>query len=340
MIQFPPIEPLASQTHRPFWSVMIPTYNGTEYLEQTLRSVLDQDPGPDHMQIEVVDDCSTQDDPESLVNEIGKGRVTFFRNPQNRGLIDNWNTCIQRSRGYWVHLLHQDDFVRPGFYKSLENGLKNRPDIGAGFCRHQYINEHNEILFPSVLELEAPGILADWLNLIGVMQRIQFASIVVRRSTYETLGGFYSGAGSAADLEMWRRIAAKYPVWYEPEILACFRLHSDSTSSGLIRTGKNIADTRLASKISKSYLPKEIGLNLANASNKYYAVDAIKRAEKLIEKGDLKAAAYQIVEAYKCNCSFRILRSTAGLLKRSSKDILIALWLNLDNTRKASKSRL
>ena len=38
---------------------MIPTYNRTKYLEKTLRSILEQDPGENEMQIEVIDNCST-----------------------------------------------------------------------------------------------------------------------------------------------------------------------------------------------------------------------------------------------------------------------------------------
>lgn len=93
-IVFPPINSVPQDSHRPFWSVMIPTYNGTKYLEQTLKSVLVQDPRLDEMQIEVVDDCSTKDDPEELVKDIGQGRVSFFRNPENVGLVHNWNACI------------------------------------------------------------------------------------------------------------------------------------------------------------------------------------------------------------------------------------------------------
>ena len=43
---------------RPLWSVMIPTFHCARFLRQTLESVLSQDPGPDVMQIEIVDDCS------------------------------------------------------------------------------------------------------------------------------------------------------------------------------------------------------------------------------------------------------------------------------------------
>src|SRR6478609_217580 len=76
--------------NRPLWSVMIPTYNCTNYLKQTLESVLAQDPGQDKMQIEVVDDCSIDGDTRALVEEIGKGRIGFFRQEKNIGSLRNF----------------------------------------------------------------------------------------------------------------------------------------------------------------------------------------------------------------------------------------------------------
>jgi glycosyltransferase involved in cell wall biosynthesis len=75
---------------RPYWSVMIPTYNPrADYLEETLNSVLRQDPGPDQMQIEVVDDCSKDDTAFEVTRRLGAGRVTFHAESQNRGLANN-----------------------------------------------------------------------------------------------------------------------------------------------------------------------------------------------------------------------------------------------------------
>jgi glycosyltransferase involved in cell wall biosynthesis len=140
----PSIAPITEGTYRPFWSVIIPTYNCANYLEETLKSVLQQDPGQEQMQIEVVDDCSTKDDPEKVVKEIGKGRVSFFRQPKNVGAQRNFNTCIQRAKGHWVHILHGDDAVFPGFYERFQAAIEKEPIIGAAFCRTIYMDEMSQ----------------------------------------------------------------------------------------------------------------------------------------------------------------------------------------------------
>ena len=85
------VPPVSEQIVRPLWSVMIPTYNCAEYLRETLASVLVQDPGAEIMQIEVIDDHSTQDNPAAIVEELGRGRVGFYQQPQNVGHIKKFS---------------------------------------------------------------------------------------------------------------------------------------------------------------------------------------------------------------------------------------------------------
>jgi glycosyltransferase involved in cell wall biosynthesis len=86
---------------------MIPTYNArADYREETLRSVLLQDPGPEQMQIEIVDDCSPNGAPVEMVYRIVGNRVAFHRESRNIGLAGIWNRCIERARGDWIHILH------------------------------------------------------------------------------------------------------------------------------------------------------------------------------------------------------------------------------------------
>jgi glycosyltransferase involved in cell wall biosynthesis len=130
-----PIARLAERGDRPFWSVMIPTYNASGLLKKILRSVLDQDPGPGQMQIAVVDDCSPSGVAAQIVDRVAPGRVEFHRQPSNVGLAANWNGCIERARGHWIHLLHQDDVVLARFYERLGRAGRECPDAGAAFCR-------------------------------------------------------------------------------------------------------------------------------------------------------------------------------------------------------------
>ena len=218
---------------RPCWSVMIPTYNPrADYLEETLRSVLQQDPGPDQMQIEVVDDCSRDDTASEITRRVGAGRVTFHSEAQNRGLANAWNRCIERAQGHWVHILHQDDIVLPGFYDRLRKAV-DCSDAGAIFCRYAYVNSNGHWIWLSELQRESPGLLDDWHASITAESLIQCAAIAVRRRVYEQLGGFFPHFHYVADWEMWQRIASQFAFWFEPSILACYRLHPNSATSRL-----------------------------------------------------------------------------------------------------------
>lgn len=315
---FPRIHPISANIHRPFWSVMIPTYNRVKYLEQALKSVLQQIPNSEEIQIEVVNDCSNQsiqDEMEALVKNIGGGRVNFYRHPeQDVGQTAIFNLCIHRAQGEWVHILHDDDVVLPGFYSSLRTGIEKESSVGAAFCRHIYTDEVGNQRWVSWLERETPGILTDWLELIIVMCRLQASPIVVKRSVYEKLGGFSPEAGAASDWEMWKRIAVHYPIWYEPQPLAWYRQHSSSDNTRLVKSGGLIADVRRSIEISKSYLPRDVADKFSNLAREHYAFYALDTAKKLLSDGEFEGALAQIRELLKCSQSSQVKEAIVSLL--------------------------
>jgi glycosyltransferase involved in cell wall biosynthesis len=309
-------------TPRPLWSIMIPTYNCAKFLPETLTNVLLQDQGPELMQIEVVDDHSTLDDPAVIVQQIGKGRVGFFRQAENVGITHNLDTCLRRSRGRLVHVLHGDDYVRDGFYRKLQMAFEKHPEIGAAFCRQIFMDDQGHWQTISRLEQAESGILTNWLTRIAVEQRIMTPSVVVRRSVYENLGGFDSRLVYSEDWEMWIRIAAHYPVWYEVEPLAAYRMHGGSNTGRRVRTGEDTADTRKAVEISKSYLPSHLADRLSEQANRTYALSALRTATRMLHNHDLTAAVAQIREAFHCSCSWAVVRRSLPLFLRAG-----VLWM-------------
>ena len=315
------ISPVPDGEYRPLWSVMIPTYNCTNYLRETLASVLGQDLGPEIMQIEVIDDRSTDDDPAAVVAELGQGRIGFYQQPENVGVTKNFETCLKRSRGQLIHLLHGDDYVREGFYRKMEQAFETRPDIGAAFCRQIFMNQEGHQQALSDLEQTESGILTNWLERLATEQRIMTPSIVVRREAYEKLGGFDCRLICSEDWEMWVRIAANYPIWYEVEPLAVYRMHSNSNTGRHIRTGEDMRYTREAIAIFKSYLPDAIAERVSTQARETYAFSALDMAYSLLTKPDWLAALVQIREALQFSSSFKVIRQIARLLKQA-----IAYW--------------
>jgi glycosyltransferase involved in cell wall biosynthesis len=308
----PPVPPGVA---RPRWSVMIPTYHCAEYLAQTLRSVLREDPGSDAMQIEVVDDHSVRDDPERVTCEVGGPRVSFFRQPKNVGHVQNFNTCLQRSRGTLVHLLHGDDAVREGFYATLGGAFAREPTIGAAFCRFIAMDEagHWQTIAPLVASVA--GVLPNWLEQIARGQRLQPPSIVVRRDAYERLGGFDDRIQSyGEDWEMWTRIAAHYPVWYEPEPLALYRLRAASLSRGAVSTGQNIRDLARAISINHELLPPDEADAISNFATVDTALTALRRSHRMLRAGDTHGPLVQLREALRLSRSPGVLAGSAGLV--------------------------
>jgi glycosyltransferase involved in cell wall biosynthesis len=311
----PRVPPVPPEVARPLWSVMIPTFNCAGYLGETLRSVFAQDPGSDVMQIEVIDDHST-DDPETVVQKLGNGRARFYRQPKKVGITQNFYTCIARSRGRLVHLLHGDDRVLDGFYARMQEAFANRPQIGAAFCRHFFIDSKGETLSTSALEQPRSGILDNWLERLAEEQRIMTPSIVVRREAYEALGTFDSRLVCAEDWEMWVRIAARYPVWYEPEPLASYRMHQSSNTGRHVHTAEDIRYTRLAIDMFKSYLPTDRAASITRRARTVYALSAIGNARSLWRGQDRTGAVAQLREALKLSRSVKVITALARFIVR------------------------
>ena len=297
---------------RPTWSVMIPTYNCGRHLAETLRSVLVQAPGPELMQIEVVDDAS-DDSPEGIVADVAPGRVQLHRQAQNVGSANNFNTCIARARGEIVHLLHGDDRVRPGFYAALERGFGDAR-TGAAFCRYIAADEDGHWHTLAPLERRSPGIVSEWLERIGEGQRLQTPCMAVRRAVYEDVGGFDARLdGYGEDWEMWVRIAARYPVWYEPEPLAVYRVHSSSLSAGQLRSGQNVRQLRRAVELNRVLLPPEREQRISSAAQAAIAGAALRRARRLLDGGDMRGMWAQTKEAWRTDRSIELAARTTLL---------------------------
>jgi len=276
---------------------MIPIHRCAPYLGPALTSVLDQlgdaGFGAHDVEIVVVDDCS-DDDPESVVRAIAGDDVRFVRNERNLGAIGNFNACLAASRGELVHLLHGDDLSAPGFYATAGAMFDAEPDIATFVARTTYVDEHGIEAETTRSERPGSGPWTDALAVLAVSNRVRPPGVAVRRSLLEEVGGFRPDLPHAADWEMWARLAATAPVWFEDRSLARYRRHSASDTAGRVLSGENITERLHCIDLIAAHLEPEERRRLVRRARGYSAVFAGRTAVRLAGDRHLAGAARQL----------------------------------------------
>lgn len=293
------IVPRVTDVDRPRWSVMIPVHDCANFLVHTLDQVLAQLAGRDDVEIVVVDDNSV-DDPAAVVERIGRGRVGYAPNPGHLGAIGTFNRCLELARGEWVHLLHGDDAVLPGFYPRLEAALLGEPTAVAALCRSRDVDAEDTPIYVGRSYRTGTGVWAGALESLALSNRVRAPSIVVRRSAYEQFGGFRTDLPHAADWEMWTRLAAHGPIVFVDEILTDYRKHAGSDTSTRTRSGANVRERVTAIGVVAAHVAPGRRGRITRRALAYSVAFAARTAAVLLRRGDWSGAGRQGREAARC----------------------------------------
>ena len=206
------------------WSVIVTVHEYRPVLKDCLRSIHTQYPDND-MEVVVCDQSGAYD---------CKRAARDFRYVQHQraGLAQAWNAAVAEAKvtddpHHWVHLIHDDDWVMPGFYKALTSNLIP----GASGHNNNYIASTG---FKNVRDgkvtlqsEERSGIVPNWRELIAVGNSLQVAAVVFRKNLFDELGGFRE-RGWCTDWDLWARMAMVAQWWHEPMRLARYREHPES----------------------------------------------------------------------------------------------------------------
>src|ERR1700759_780125 len=123
----------------PVFTVLIDTYNYAHYIEDAVRSVLEQNFPAELREILVVDDGST-DDTETRLTKFGSA-IRYFKKV-NGGQASAFNFGLQHARGEYVALLDADDVWLPDKLQRIYQAFQNQPDAGMAYHRlYQWTND-------------------------------------------------------------------------------------------------------------------------------------------------------------------------------------------------------
>lgn len=205
-------------------SVIIPTYNRVDFVQEAIESVFSQ--SYRDFEIIVVDDGSTDDTHNILATFIAEGLIQYIYQ-DNAGGGNARNTGIQAAQGKYIALLDSDDLFLPKKLAKQIALLEKHGEAGMVHCGFSKFDDTGKDLGyrdPSRFSgWIYPKLLLEWSVLIST------STVVIPASVLQEIGGF-DDTTWAADLDMWRRISRRYEILAVPDNLAMIRVHSGGMS--------------------------------------------------------------------------------------------------------------
>ncbi|WP_137284657.1 glycosyltransferase family 2 protein [Halorussus salinisoli] len=250
-------------------TVVIPTYNRPEYLEGAIETALQQT--YDDLTVVVVDDGSADPYASEIVADFPE-RVTCIHHEQNRGLSAARNTGVRESDGEYVAFLDDDDRWHETKLARQVGAIEGNEQAGLATCLVASISPSGEILH---CENSAPSgdCSKDMLvgNRIGTPSRI-----LVRRSCFESVGGFDQSLPTKQDWDFYLRTCQDWQVVAVEDPL-CFRTVHESMSSSptaterdkkaILNKHKNLIRENGCWEQARAKVFKEIGRSYLGASD-------------------------------------------------------------------------
>ena len=204
-------------------SIVTPSYNQGQYIEETIRSVLLQDyPNLEYI---VIDGGSTDSTLEILKKY--ERFITWISEPDD-GQTDAINKGLKRSSGEIVAYLNSDDLYEPGTLKRIAELFFRHPPISMIYGDITHIDENSR-----VFEHHKTG----EVNLEKYLMAGEFylpqPSVFFRKDVIDSIGYFDQTLHLAMDYDYWLKILLKFKTGYIPETFSRARIYPSAKSSAL-----------------------------------------------------------------------------------------------------------
>lgn len=218
----------------PLFTILTPTYNHENYLEDCILSVIGQT--FQDWEMIILDDGSTDGTPEIARNWVGKdSRITYIHQ-SNQGifkLAGTYNKGLNLARGKYISVLEGDDLWEPDKLQRQSEVLENHPDVVVGWGRAVKIQAETKRKLGPIPD-DKISIPATWtnrpignvLNALYIENMIPAVTISFRKSTLDEVGGFIQPPDfPTTDLPTLMELALRGEFFFDEKVLASWRIY-------------------------------------------------------------------------------------------------------------------
>jgi glycosyltransferase involved in cell wall biosynthesis len=239
----------------PWLSVLIPTYNGEDYLTSALNSIILQ--GDGSIECIAIDDGST-DATLSILNTYQKKLpIKILKQSRHGNWVLSTNYGLSSARGEYICFLHQDDLWFKNRLSIMRRLTVAFPEVVLFLHPSRYLDAKGNDLglwrcpLPSYPEIIKSDLLIEKLL---IQNFIAIPAPIFKREAAQGVGGLDQRFWYTADWDFWLKIAACGDSLYYPKPLSGFRIHPSSQT------------------IVRSSYKKDFRDQLECVANKYFAL--------------------------------------------------------------------
>ena len=200
-------------------SIITPSYNQGQFLEETVQSVLSQNyPNLEY----IIIDGFSKDNSEEIIKKY-QNKLSYWTSEPDRGQYHAINKGFRKSTGEIMAWLCSDDTYRPGALNFIGNFFLNNPNVDIILGGWDYVDSKGNILWTEYGKYNRKEFLCG----VG---RVGQPAVFWRRKVYETIGPLSEEFSYWMDGEYFLRMGAKFRFHAVKIILATYRLHNTSKS--------------------------------------------------------------------------------------------------------------
>lgn len=209
----------------PLVSIIIPVYNGGNYLNQAINSALAQTYG--NIEILVVNDGSIDGGITRNVAKAYGDRIRYFEK-ENGGVSTALNFGIQNMKGEYFSWLSHDDMYTPNKIKAEMSVIEEKGECIVG-CNVLVTSQDGTVFRKNKLSNKKEKSIKCFMAL-DTDTGLNGCTLLIPKKGFEEFGGFNAQLKCTQDYDMWFRLANKYAFFFTEEYGVLSRQHDAQDS--------------------------------------------------------------------------------------------------------------
>lgn len=203
-------------------SVLLCVYNGEEYLEEAMDSILEQT--YKNWECIVIDDCSSDSTPEILKRYADKdSRIKVHRNKRNLRLPGALNRALSLAEGIYVVRMDADDVCRKDRFEKQVSFMEQHQELALSCCRVMGLMDDTVVPANMQIRGDAEALPARFL----FFNPIVHPGIIARKKDIDEFG-YREKFSCTEDLDLWiRMLCAEKKMAVQNDYLLLYRQHKN-----------------------------------------------------------------------------------------------------------------